>query len=78
MHIRNKEKQEIDFVLVKNNKPVTLFEAKESDGNKSKSMIYFIKNYPALLPIVQNRHKIEIFPANCTVIPATNIIMLTG
>lgn len=79
MHIRNKEKLEIDFVLVKNNKPVALFEAKESDCNISKSGIYFSKQL--VLPyfqIVRNCRKVEIFPGNCAVIPATNFLMLAG
>lgn len=79
MHIRNKEKQEIDFVLAKNKKPVALFEAKESDDNISKSGIYFSKQLSLpYFQIVHNCRKVEIFPGNCAVIPATNFLMLTG
>ena len=79
MHIRNKEKQEVDFVLVKNNKPVALFEAKESDCNISKAGLYFSKQLSVpYFQIVLNCQKVEIFPDNCAVIPATNILMLTG
>jgi hypothetical protein len=79
MHIRNKEKQEVDFVLVKNSKPVALFEAKEYDCDISKAGLYFSKQLS--LPhfqIVRNCQKVEIFPGNCAVIPATNFLMLTG
>lgn len=79
MHIRNKEKQEIDFVLVKNNKPVALFEAKESDGNISKAGSYFSRQLSLpYFQIVRNDQKVEIFPGNCAVIPATNFLMLAG
>ncbi|MBN1664543.1 MAG: ATP-binding protein [Deltaproteobacteria bacterium] len=79
MHIRNKEKQEMDFVLVKNNKPVALFEAKKSDCDISKGGIYFSRQLS--LPyyqIVHNCQKVEIFPGNRAVIPATRFLMLTG
>lgn len=79
MHIRNKEKQEIDFVLVKNNKPVALFEAKETDCNISKAGIYFSKQLSLpYFQIVRHCQKVEIFPGNCAVIPATNFLMLAG
>jgi predicted AAA+ superfamily ATPase len=32
-YIRDKEKREVDFVLVKDNEPVALFETKESDSS---------------------------------------------
>ena len=79
MHIRNKEKQEVDFVLVKNGKPVALFEAKESDSDISKAGIYFGKHLSVpYFQIVRRCQKAEVFPGNCAVIPATNFLMLTG
>jgi predicted AAA+ superfamily ATPase len=79
MHIRNKEKLEIDFVLVKNNKPMALFEAKESDCDISKAGLYFSKQLSLpFFQIVRNCQKPEIFPGNCAVIPASLFLMLTG
>jgi predicted AAA+ superfamily ATPase len=79
MHIRNKEKQEVDFVLVKNGKPVALFEAKESDSDISKAGLYFGKQLSVpYFQIVRRCLKAEVFPGNCAVIPATNFLMLTG
>jgi uncharacterized protein len=79
MHIRNKEKQEIDFVMVKNNKPIALFEAKESDSNISKAGSYFSKQLSLpYFQIVRNCRNVEIFPGNCAVISATSFLMLTG
>jgi hypothetical protein len=79
MHIRNKEKQEVDFVLVKNGKPVALFEAKESDSDISKAGLYFGRQLSLpFFQIVRRCQKAEAFPGNCAVIPATSFLMLTG
>ncbi len=78
-YIRDKEKREVDFVLVKDNEPVALFEAKESDAIISKSGRFFSKklNIP-LFQIANKAKKVEAFPGNCFVIPASNFLMLTG
>ena len=79
MHIRNKEKQEVDFVLVKNGKPVALFEAKESDSDISKAGLYFGRQLSLpFFQIVRRCQKAEAFPGNCAVIPAASFLMLTG
>jgi hypothetical protein len=79
MHIRNKEKQEVDFVLVKNSKPIALFEAKDSDSEISKAGLYFGKHLSVpYFQIVHRCRKAEVFPGNCAVIPATNFLMITG
>jgi hypothetical protein len=71
MHIRNKEKQEVDFVLVKNGKPVALFEARESDGDISKARLCLGKHLSVpYFPIVRRCQKAEAFSGNCGVIPA--------
>jgi len=78
-YIRDKEKREVDFALVKDNKPVALFEAKESDSHISKPGRFYGKkmNLP-LFQIVHKAKKVEAFPGNCFVIPASNFLMLTG
>ncbi len=79
MHIRNKEKQEIDFVVVKNNKPLALFDAKESDCNIAKTGLYFSRQLSIpYFQVVRNCHRVEIFPDNCAVLPAPNFLMMTG
>lgn len=79
MHVRNKEKQEVDFVLVKNNKPLALFEAKESDCNISKAGLYFSKQLSVpYFQIVRNCPMIEKFPGNCAVVPASQFLMISG
>jgi len=78
-YIRDKEKREVDFVLVKDNTPIALFEAKESDSSISKPGKFYSKkmNIP-LFQIVHKAQKVEAFPGNCFVIPASNFLMLTG
>lgn len=78
-YIRDKEKREVDFALVKDNEPVALFEAKESDSSISKPGKFYSKkmNIP-LFQIVHKAKKVEAFPGNCFVIPASNFLMLTG
>ncbi len=78
-YIRDKEKREVDFVLVKDNEPVALFEAKVSDTSISKPGKFFSNklNIP-LFQIVQKAQKVEAFPGNCFVLPAPNFLMLTG
>lgn len=78
-YIRDKEKREVDFVLVKDNEPVALFEAKESSSSISKPGKFYSKklNIP-LFQIVYKANKIEAFPGNCFIIPASNFLMLTG
>jgi len=78
-YIRDKEKREVDFVLVKDNEPVALFEAKESGTSISKPGSFYSKklNIP-LFQIVHKARKVEAFPENCFVIPASNFLMLTG
>jgi predicted AAA+ superfamily ATPase len=78
-YIRDKEKREVDFVLVKDNEPIALFEAKESDLRISKLGRFYSKkmNIP-LFQIVHKAKKVEAFPGNCFIIPATNFLMITG
>jgi len=78
-YFRDREKREVDFVLVRDNHPVCLFEAKDSDTNISKAGRFYGEklNIP-FYQIVHNAGKVETFPGNCFIIPATNFFMLTG
>lgn len=79
MYIRDKEKREIDFVLVKDNKPLALFESKSSDCTISKPAYYFANKLGIpYYQVVENCSKVEIFPGNCLIIPVANFLMLTG
>ncbi|MFC1495731.1 DUF4143 domain-containing protein, partial [Thermodesulfobacteriota bacterium] len=78
-YIRDREKREVDFVLVKDNKPIALIEAKESNIKISKSGKYFCSrmNVP-VFQVVLNAKKVEAFPDNSYVVPAAHFMMLTG
>jgi len=43
MYIRDKEKREVDFILIRNNQSVALFEAKDGDSEISNSGRNFSK-----------------------------------
>ncbi|MBW2266330.1 MAG: ATP-binding protein [Deltaproteobacteria bacterium] len=78
-YIRDREKREVDFVLVKDNEPLALFEAKESDANISKSAAYYsLRMKIPFFQIVKKAKKVETFPDNRYVIPALNFLMLIG
>ena len=78
-YIRDKEKREVDFVLVRDNRPLALFEAKlgapadMSNGRRFSEML----GVPFYL-ITARGTKAEAFPGNCFSIPATQFFMLTG
>jgi hypothetical protein len=79
MYIRDKEKREVDFTLIKDNKPMALFEAKEGDSEISPSGRYFGKRLGIpLYQIVHGLGRCEAFPGNCFKIPASTFLMLTG
>lgn len=61
-YIKNKEHEEVDFLISNNNKPLILIEAKNSDTQPSKSLINFQKilNVPAVqLVNRENVYKIQ-------------------
>ena len=79
MYIRDKEKREVDFVLIKDNKPMALFETKEGDSEISPSGRYFGKRLGIpLYQIVHGSGRCEAFPDNCFKISASKFLMLTG
>ena len=54
-YLRNREKEEVDFLISENHKPILLVETKLSDGNVSKNLLKFqaALNIPAV-QLVQN------------------------
>ncbi len=78
-YLRDREKREVDFVLVKEDHPVCLLEAKENNADISKAgKFYGEKLGIPFYQIVCNASKVETFPGNCFVIPASKFLMLTG
>ncbi len=79
MYIRNKEKMEVDFVLVKDNNPLALFEARESDTRIGKAAHYFSKQLDLpFFQVVNNAPESELFPGNRAVIDGSSFLMLSG
>lgn len=78
-YIRDREKREVDFVLVKDNHPIALFEAKAGESGIDQSGRFFSQklNIP-FYQVVLKAEKVEAFPGNCFVLPAANFLMLTG
>ena len=78
-YIRDREKREVAFVIVKDKEPIALFEAKKNESGISKQERFYSEklNLP-LFRIVQEAEKCEAFPGNCFVIPASNFLMLAG
>lgn len=78
-YIRDREKREVDFILIKDNSPVALFEAKESNTHIDKSGMYYCERLKIpLFQIVLKTKTVEAFPRNSYVIPASNFLMLIG
>jgi predicted AAA+ superfamily ATPase len=79
MYIRDTAKREVDFVLVKDNNPLALFEAKEGGREITPAIRYFgrLLNLPGY-QIVRDLDRAEAFPDNCFLIPAAAFLMLTG
>jgi predicted AAA+ superfamily ATPase len=79
MYIRDKEKREVDFVLIKDNRPMALFEAKEGDSEISPSGRYFGKKLGIpFYQIIHRSERCEAFRGNWFNIPASRFLMLTG
>ena len=61
-YLRNKEKQEVDFLIAKNNRPILLAEAKLSDDAPAASLFAFQKilNVPAV-QLVKKEHVKKVY-----------------
>lgn len=78
-YIRDRENREVDFIVVKDNNPVALFEAKKGGREIDRSGRYFSERLKVpLFQITQTADKIEEFPGNCFIVPAPIFLMLTG
>ncbi|MBU4121537.1 MAG: AAA family ATPase, partial [Proteobacteria bacterium] len=79
MYIRDTAKREVDFVLVKDNNPLALFEAKEGGREIAPDIRHFgrMLNLPCY-QIVRDLERAEAFPDNCFLLPAASFLMLAG
>lgn len=78
-YIRDRERREVDFVLVKDKAPLALFEAKTADSGVSGGATHFSNRLSIpLYQIALKAERVEAFPENRFLIPAPNFFMLTG
>jgi len=78
-YLRDKEKREVDFVLIKDNVPIALFEAKKGGGDISRSGRYFGNKLGIpFYQIVGTAKRAEEFPGSCFIIPADRFLLLLG
>ncbi|MEI8174212.1 MAG: hypothetical protein WCH07_12120 [Deltaproteobacteria bacterium] len=78
-YVRDREKREVDFLLVKNGEPVCLIEAKLSDEKISAHGRYFAARLGVPFhQIVLHADSSEAFPGNCFLLPATGFFMVAG
>lgn len=78
-YIRDKEKREVDFILVKDNDPLALFEAKRGGTVDMGSGRRFAAMLGApFFGIAAKAEKPESFPGNCYSMPASMFFMLSG
>lgn len=78
-YIRDRERREVDFVLVKDQAPLALFEAKTANSGVSGGASYFSNRLSIpLYQIALKAERVEAFPGNRFLIPAANFLMLTG
>jgi hypothetical protein len=79
MYVRDKEKREVDFIVVKDNRPLALFEAKTGDDTISPAGKYFARKLGIPFYQVSPRHtRVEAFPGDCFKIPASDFLLYAG
>ncbi len=78
-YIRNQEGKEVDFVIIKNQIPIALFEAKKGGTDISKAGVYFNKllNIP-YYQLISETDIVEEYPNNIYLISAWRILGLLG
>jgi len=78
-YIRNHQGKEVDFLIIKDNSPFALIEAKINDKSLSNSGLYFKKFLDVpFYQIVQNYDGLDVFKNNCYIISATRFLSLIG
>jgi len=78
-YLRDREKREVDFVMVKDDCPLCLIEAKESSREISKNGRYYSDKLGIpFYQLVNKAERVEEYPGNCFIIPAANFLMLAG
>ena len=63
-YLRTKDGREVDFLIIKDDKPLILMEVKLSDDSPSRSLQIFSSNFPGVkkIQIVKELHREKTFP----------------
>ena len=78
-YVRDRDKREVDFLLVKNGDPVCLIEAKLGDEKIGAPARYFAARLGVpFYQIVLSANAAETFPGNCFLLPAAEFFMISG
>jgi predicted AAA+ superfamily ATPase len=78
-YVRDREKREVDFLLVKDDNPLCLIEAKLGEDKISAHGRYYAARLGVpFYQIVLNADAVEAFPGNCFLLPATDFFMVAG
>lgn len=78
-YVRNHQGREVDFLLIRDNRPIALFEAKKSEIEPSASGIYFKSRLNVLyFQVVENFDGIEAWPDQTYVVAAPRLLYLLG
>jgi predicted AAA+ superfamily ATPase len=78
-YVRDKEKREVDFILIKDNKPLALFEAKTADSEIGRAGKYFGNKLKIpFYQIVYHLGAPEEYPGDCWKLPAVPFLILVG
>jgi len=78
-YIRNQQGHEIDFVIIKDMKPLALFEAKKGSTTISKSGLFFSKLLKIpYYQLVADRDIIEAYPDHRYILSAWRLLPLFG
>lgn len=78
-YVRTKEKEEVDFLIIKDNKPYALFEAKKSDESIAKSGHYFSNIFKVpYYQLVCDSDVVQAYPQSKYVMSAWKFLQITG
>ncbi len=78
-YVRNQQGQEVDFLIVKDQHPILLFEVKERETTPTKSGTYFQKQFQIpYFQVVGNFDGVEAYPNRQTIVAAWRLLSLLG
>ena len=78
-YVRNQQGKEVDFLVVKNMKPLAMFEVKEGELQPSRSGIYFQKQLQIpYFQVIGDFNGVEAYPNQQYIVAAWRLLSLLG